>query len=227
MKYSVLILILLICSCNKEEFKTVTITGTVKNIGTLNPEPGIHIKFSRSNSLDTRDNRGGGIIAETITDSNGNFTISCEISDAFSYTLFVEEDENIFWISKSEWDCNTLTNMYFEEIPSLWEFTTSRKAEIDVDLNYTNPIDTNDVLVVKFIRPDGGVYWFNYISSPGPDPQTDLDLSDYFLGTTRDLFEGQQSLQCTFTKDGLDSVFVVNYNLIAGQTTIVTLDIFN
>lgn len=226
MKYSVLILILLICSCKKEETKTVSITGKVNNLGTFNTEPGISIVLVRSDAL-TNDGRTQGVIARTITDVNGNYSLTTEISDAFNYTLKVDADENLYWIDKPNWGTYVEYNLGYNDSFESRDFSISKKAEIDVDFNYANVLDTNDKIVLRFYRPNGEAYWYNFISSPGPDPHTDLDLSDYFLGTTRDLFEGQQSLQCTYTKDGLDSVFIVNYNLIAGQTTIVALDIFN
>jgi hypothetical protein len=224
MKYSALILILLICSCKKEEFRTVIITGKVNNIGTFIPESGVLIVLIRSNS---DDGRTQGIIARTITDSDGNYSLSHEISDAFSYTLKIEADENEYWLEKPDWGTSVEHNLEYNDSFDSRDFSISKKAEIDVDFNYSNVIDTNDRIVLRFYRPSGDAYWYNFISSPGPDIHTDLDLSDYYLGTTRDLFEGQQYLQCTFTNDGIDSVFNVNYNLIAGQTTVVTLDIFN
>lgn len=96
-----LIILLFFFSCQKEKTKMVTIRGKVNDVGTVSTAENIKVVLFRSNPLDN-DGRTSGNVASVYTNNNGEFILTSEVSDNFSYAIKVDESEEEYWLTKEK-----------------------------------------------------------------------------------------------------------------------------
>lgn len=222
MRPIIIIFLIFLISCDKESKKMVRIRGNVYDMGKLGPADSIHVGLFRSSAYDSQNLLGPGYIAVSLTDEQGNYDITAEVSDAFPYILKVTDSREIFWLNYPDWGIFTFKEMEYHSIFTVQDFTIARKAELHLVLNYPQPIDTNGLLILNLFKPDGNPYITDYyLISNG----IDIDISNLQFFTV-DLIEGEQHLELNYSLNGNDTLINVDFELIPGQENEVMVDLY-
>jgi hypothetical protein len=215
MKYSVLILILLICSCKKENFTEVNISGSVTNIVTNQPIQGIQLKLTKQPKYaNTRMN--GNIVKVLETDANGNFNFTESLSDRFVYTLVIDDEDYDVQYSYLGYKLkhsveNNISQQNFE-------FKTAATATLRLNYNnYTVNSFQDTLLVIPYTTTGDTYYQPIYHVTNNSNYRTYSDLK---------IMQGLQHTDFIFTKNGVDSVFTKTYSVAPGEIQVLNINLY-
>lgn len=213
MKYIVFILILLICSCKKENFTEVNISGSVKNITTNQPISGIQLKLTKQ-PIHSNTRMNGNLVKIVETDSNGNFSFTEPLSDRFIYTLRIDDEDYHSGYSYLGYKLeHTVSNNIRQQN---FEFTSAAKVILRIYFHdYTESSSQDTLKIIPYMSTGDSYYQPFYHVTDHPSYQTYSDIK---------IMQGLQHTDFVFTKNGVDSVFTKTYSVAPGETQ--TIDVY-